>query len=76
MNCKILISVAALALAACTAHEAHEPAQTPTASPAAAKIEVPTLQTQDEADAQAAKAISDKNAAAEFEKLKKELAGG
>jgi hypothetical protein len=39
-------------------------------------LELPPLPSQDEADAQAIKAITPQNADAEFEKLKEELSGG
>jgi hypothetical protein len=45
-------------------------------TPASAQLDVPDIDSQDEADASAAKSISKDNADAEFEKLKKELSGG
>lgn len=73
MSRTLLIGLAGLTLAACTSKESTQPA--PEAAPAST-IDVPALPSQDEADAQAQKAIDAKNAEAEFDRLKKELEGG
>lgn len=76
MNHRILICLGTLSLAACSAHESSHVAAQPKQASAGAGIEVPALPSQDEADAAAAQSIDDKNADAEFEKLKKEMSGG
>ena len=68
--------------AGCAKDESSSP--TPAAQPASAPAAVPsaddapevTIPTQDEADAQAADAITEENADAELEKLKEEIEGG
>jgi hypothetical protein len=70
MNRTLLISIASMSLAACSVEQSAPPA------PPASGIDVPALPSQDEADAQAQKAIDAKNAEAEFDRLKKELEGG
>ncbi|MBM3985436.1 MAG: hypothetical protein FJ296_07080 [Planctomycetes bacterium] len=58
--------------AAKPAADAAQPKAAQAAPPSIAGVDVPT---QDQADAQAAAAITEANADAEFEKLQKELAG-
>ena len=76
MSKTILISVAVLALAACSGSESGAAPAPSAGTKSAPTLELPALPTQDEADAQAEKSINEKNAEAEFEKLKKELDGG
>ena len=81
MSRTLLGGLCALALLSCTAKPAEEPKapvkSTPIAAPApVAEEPMPPLMTSEEAAAKAAKSISQQNADAELEKLKKELAGG
>ncbi len=81
MKRTLFCGLCALALLSCTAKQpdVQKPATSPAPveAPAPALEEpMPPLMTSEEAAAKAAKAISEQNADAELEKLKKELAGG
>ena len=79
---RLAFIAAALLLAACTSKQPKSTTPAPQSNPIPANaeneqpIDTPPVMSQDEADAQAAKAIQKENADAELEKLKKELAGG
>ena len=81
MNRTLSCGLGALALLSCTAKQPDvqksAPAPAPVTAPAPVVEEpMPPVMTSEEAAAKAAKSISEQNADAELEKLKKELAGG
>lgn len=80
MNSTVIFAFAVLGLVACGAQSTQSvkgpPAPTQTHAPEPAGEPFPSVRSQDEANANAAAAISKENADAELEKLKKELAGG
>jgi hypothetical protein len=76
---KLLLTSAlgALCLMSCTSRDNdYDKSSQVGTTPASSQLDVPDIESQDEADANAAKAINKDNADAEFEKLKKELSGG
>lgn len=75
MNRTLSCGLGALALLSCTAKQPDVQKSAPAPAPVVEEP-MPPVMTSEEAAAKAAKSISEQNADAELEKLKKELAGG